>query len=123
MGTVDNGHSFCRIDRRQREISEALNLADHERPYQIVVLNNQDGLMAAFENRRARRHGGLGDGCRLGQINSDRRAVAFFAVNVTGQVAQPQRAEIARLKTPARLVELGRGLRLTRSSSGKPPSQ
>src|SRR5665811_1981131 len=40
---------------------------------------------------------------------------------VTGQVAQPQRAEIARLKTPARLVELGRGLRLTRSSSGKPP--
>jgi hypothetical protein len=42
---------------------------------------------------------------------------------VTGQVAQPQRAEIARLKTPARLVELGRGLRLTRSSSGKPPSQ
>ena len=30
---------------------------------------------------------------------------------VTGQVAQPQRAEIARLKTPARLVELGRGLR------------
>jgi hypothetical protein len=56
---------------------------------------------------------------------------AFFSTNettnatffVTGQVAQAQQTEIARLKTPARLVELGRGLRLTRSSSGKPPSQ
>jgi hypothetical protein len=50
-------------------------------------------------------------------------ATAIVRKKVTGQVAQPQRAEIARLKTPARLVELGRGLRLTRSSSGKPPSQ
>ena len=51
------------------------------------------------------------------------RIVDIASKIVTGQVAQPQQAEIARLRTPARLVELGRGLRLTRPSSGKPPSQ
>src|SRR6267154_1645320 len=47
-GTIDNDQGFRRIDRRQRGIAQALNLTDDECSHQMIVLNDQYGLTAAF---------------------------------------------------------------------------
>ena len=57
-------------------------MADHEGSHQIVVLDDQDGLVAAYQARLGRLLDRQGDARRLRQVDSHRRAVTFLAVDL-----------------------------------------
>ena len=80
-GLDDRERLRC-VGRIQRDVAERMQLRQHIVAHQPVVLDDQDGFVAALQSRCGRGLGRQRSSCRRRQIHLDRRAVALLAVDL-----------------------------------------